>query len=156
MTAEHRAEQSVLHPAHIELLELRILGCRTRALGVVRAAEESAYVGVEVGIASEREAKSGRNLIAKHLPRRSHIAAPHVRAVVLLSGKCRTGHDEHALAAIVLALRLIDAANGLKWECIAQRAPGAAGYGVLVVALAWIEEVGIGRVHPPGIGAIIV
>ncbi len=119
MTAEHRAEQSILHPAHIQLLELRILRRRGRALGIVGATEESTDVSIEIGIARQREAQSGRHLFAQHIPRRVHVAAPHVRAVVLLTGKRRARHDEDTLLAIsFFALGLINAANGFQREGI--------------------------------------
>ena len=156
MAAEHRTEQAVLHPAHIELLELRIPGGRTAPPGVVGAAEEAADVGIEVGIACQREAQSGRHLLAQHVPRGVDVAAPHVAAVMLLTGIARTCHDEDTLAAVVLALRRIDAAHRLQREGVTLRTPGAAIHTVGIVALAGIEEVGVGRVHPPGIGAVVV
>ena len=75
---------------------------------------------------------------------------------MLLTGKRRARHDEHTLAPVVLALSLIDAAYGLQWEGVALRAPCAAIHLVLVVALTRVEEIWVGRVHPPGIGAVVV
>ena len=52
-------------------------------------------------------------------------------------------------------LLLVDAADGFEGEGIAQGAPGATSDLMLIVALTGIEEVGIGRVHPPSISAIV-
>ena len=53
-------------------------------------------------------------------------------------------------------MRLINAANGLQRKGITLRAPCAAIYLMLVVALTGIEEVWVGRVHPPGIGTVVI
>ena len=74
---------------------------------------------------------------------------------MLLACKCRARHNEDTLLIRGLALLLIDTANGLQREGIAQRAPRATCDLMLVVALTRIEEVGIGRVHPPRIGAVV-
>ena len=85
MTAEDGAEQTVLHPAYVELLELRILRCRATALGIIGTTEETADIGVEVGITRQREAQTSGHLFAEHIPRGGHIATPHVGAVMLLA-----------------------------------------------------------------------
>ena len=156
MTAEYGTEQSVLHPAHVEFLELRIARSRALALRVIAIAEEAADVGIEVRIARQREVQSGRHLLAQHVPRRGHVATPHVRAIVLLTCIRRTGHDEDALATVVLTLCLIDAANGGQRERVTLRTPRAAIHLMVIVALLRIKEIGIGRVHPPRIRTIVV
>ena len=68
MTAEHWAEQAILHPAYKEFLELWVLGRRAAAFGVVGTAEETADIRVEVGVTCQRVAQSGRHLLAQHVP----------------------------------------------------------------------------------------
>ena len=98
MTAEHRTEQTVLHPTHIELLELRILRRRGRTHGVIGITEETADVGIEVGITRQRETQACRHLLAQHIPRGVHITTPHVRAVVLLTSEAASRHDEDSFS----------------------------------------------------------
>ena len=123
MATEDRTEQAILHPAHIEFLILRIAWCRAWALGVVRCTEETANVGIEVRTACHGVVKSGRHLLAQHIPCRGHVARPEARAVVLLSGKGRTCHDEYSLVGRHLALVGIDALDGGKWEEVANTTP---------------------------------
>src|SRR5574344_2619302 len=96
MATEHRTEQTVLHPTHIEFLELRVLGSRACTLRIVRTTEDTADVGIEVRIARQRETESCRHLLAQHVPRGVHVTAPHVRSVVLLTGITASRHDEDA------------------------------------------------------------
>ena len=75
---------------------------------------------------------------------------------MLLSGEGRASHDEHTFLVRLLALSLIHSAYGLQWEGIAQRAPCAIGASlVVVVGLFRIEEVWVGGVHPPSVGALV-
>ena len=74
---------------------------------------------------------------------------------MLLTSKRRAGHDEDALLPRDLALGIVDATYSLQGKGIAQRAPGATRDLMLIVALTGIEEVGIGRVHPPRVGAVV-
>ena len=156
MTAEDRTEEAVLHPTHVEFLELRVLRGRTRATGVVGITEEATDVGIEIRIASQREAQSCRHLLAEHIPRGVHVAAPHIRAVVLLTCKGRARHNEDTLFLPHLTLGLIDATDGFQGEGITELTPGAASDGMGVVGLTGIEEIGISGVHPPSIGAIVI
>ena len=68
MATEYRTEQGILHPPHIELLKLRIARRRAGSVGVVGAAEESAYVSVEVGTSGHGVVQTERNLLAQHVP----------------------------------------------------------------------------------------
>ena len=127
MTAEDRTEQSVLHPADIQLLELRVLWSGARATGVIGVAEETADVSIEVGIARQREAQTCRHLFAQHVPRRIDVAAPHVRTIVLLTSEGRARHDEDTLGLSrslqrkgSFTLRLIDTTHSLQGECVTQ------------------------------------
>ena len=153
---EHRTEKPILHPAHVEFLVLLVARCTAAPLGVVAAAEESADVGIEVGTSRHRVVESGGNLLAQHVPRRGDVAGPHVGAVVLLSGEGRPCHDKHALVACGGALPLVHTAHGAQRECVAHAPPGAHCGHVVVVAVFGIEEVGVGGVHPPGVGAVAV
>ena len=74
---------------------------------------------------------------------------------MLLTRKGGARHDEHALVGRCLALVGIDALDRGQGEEIAHTAPGALRGLVFIVALARIEEVGVGGVHPPGIDAIV-
>ena len=155
MTTEDGTEEAVLHPTDIEFLELRIAGRRGWSASVIRTAEEAANVGVEVGIARQREAQACWNLFAKHVPCGIYIAAPHVRAIVLLACKRAASHDEDALGLPFFTLFLVDAANCLEGEGVSLRAPSAAKDLVIIVRLLRVEEVRVGRIHPPSVGAIV-
>ena len=74
---------------------------------------------------------------------------------MLLSGKGGTGHDKHALLLRLFPLGLIDTAYRLQREGITQGAPSAVACLVVVVSLRRIEEIGVGRVHPPAIDTFI-
>ena len=113
MTAEYRTEQPILHPAHIEFLKLWILGGRACTTRIIRIAEETTNVSIEVGIARQRIAQACRYLLAQHVPRRVHIATPHIGTIMLLTGIRRARHNENTLATVVFALRLVYATNGL-------------------------------------------
>ena len=75
---------------------------------------------------------------------------------MLLTCKTASRHDKDTFASVVLALCLIDTSNGLQWEGIALRAPGASIHFVVIIAFFGIEEVGVSRVHPPSISAVVV
>ena len=68
VAAEYRTEKGILHPSHVELLKLRIARRRAGTVGVVGAAEESSYVGVEVGTAGHGIVQTERYLLAQHVP----------------------------------------------------------------------------------------
>ncbi len=133
MAAEDRTEQPVLHPAHIELLKLRIAWCRTAAAGVVATAEEAADVSIEIRTARHAVVQTKGYLIAQHLPRRTHVATPQSRAVALLTGKGRTCHDKYSLVGGCLALLVIHTADGSQRERIAIATPCAVAGTVVVV-----------------------
>ena len=68
VATEYRAEEGVLHPTYIELLELDVLRSRTASLGVIRTAEESTYIGIEVRTSGHGVVQAQRNLLAEHVP----------------------------------------------------------------------------------------
>ena len=161
MTTENRTEESVLHPANIKLLELRIAWSRTSTTVIVSTTEEAADICIEVGITRQGKAQSGRNLLAQHIPRRIDITTPHIGAVMLLTGKGGAGHDKHALLAGIsggIALRLIHATDSFQREGIAQGTPCTTFLTSLmgICCRRTVEAVGVGRIHPPCICTIIM
>ena len=110
MAAEYRAEERILHPAYIKLLELRILWRRATSHGVVPVAEETSDVSIEVRTSCHCVVETGRELLAEHVPCRVHVSAPKSRTISLLACKGRTCHYEDSLFLRVCAEIVMDAA----------------------------------------------
>ena len=76
---------------------------------------------------------------------------------MLLTGKATSRHNEDTLLGLSATLCLIDAANGLQREGVAQGTPCSAFLARLmsISSRGTIEAIGVSRVHPPSIRPIV-
>ena len=148
MGAHDGLEGSPLIPAHVQFVVGHVLD------GVaVAAGEEPAEVSSPVGYAAEAVVQPGGELAAHIVPGGSHVAAPRVGGVVLLTEERRAGEQEHALLVGSLALVLIHALVRDEREGVVNAAEAAqVGLGVEVGVL-YVEVVRLGGVEPPGVHA---
>ena len=118
---------------------------------------ESADVGVEIRIAREAEAESGRNLLPEHLPLRIDVTRPCVRACALEAGEAAARHDRHAAASVrlVCALVVVDSADGHEREEVAHTAVAAEESRRVEALLRVRPVVRLGGVHPPRVDSAV-
>ena len=75
---------------------------------------------------------------------------------MLLTCERRASHDEHTLLLRLLALSFIHAPHSSQWERIAHLAPSLIAASLLVIVLILrVEEIRIGRVHPPCVSTLV-
>ena len=156
MATHHRHESPKLHPADIELLELRISCGGVRPFRVVRAGEEATDVTVDIRIGCERIVQADGHLLTEAVPRGADIPTPCLCTSTLLSGKVASRENISSLLLVHCFLVVIYPLHGLEREEVSDASEGPHCRALVEVALLEAGVIGIRGVHPPCVDAHIV
>ena len=151
VAAHHGREGAELHPAGIELGE----GDVAAAVRIVPE-EEPADVGVPVRETDEPHVQAARDLVLQGIPAGDGVAGPCVRAESLLPGVGAAREDEDAVSVgMIRPLVLVDAAGGHEGIQVADAAERALFGQEVEIGVLDVVVVGLGGVHPPGVGSVV-